>query len=262
MNAAAIGPRPWETVYLYCFSFQGLPAPPGPAVEETQPITVYEHAGLAAVISCVPLDDFTGAVGEAHLQDIAWVWPRARCHAAVIDQVMDRGPVYPLPFGTLFSSLAVLEREMTRRSVAVASLLRHVADCQEWAVEGILDRERALDKRVVDGLQSGRFRLPDAPGRRHLEEQRLRRELALDLDAWTCERMASLRAEMMPLAWDFCQRRLLGERILHWAFLVPVSQVEAFRLQVDKSAPRQESYGLTLRLSGPWPPYSFCGISR
>lgn len=251
-----------EAVYLYCFTQQGLPVLPGPAVDENRPVTIFEHRGLTAVISSVCLNDYIGETGETHLQDIAWVGPRACRHAAVVEQVMVRGPVFPLPFGTLFSSLAALEQEITQRSAEVASTLRHLSDCQEWAVEGTLERKLALDALFADGLQSGRIRLPDARGRRHLEEQRLRRELALDLDAWTRQQLELLQTEITPLARDFRCRRLLNGRILHWAFLLPVTQVEAFRRQVDESACRLQDYGLTVRLSGPWPPYSFCGGSQ
>ena len=69
--------------------------------------------------------------------------------------------------------------------------------------------------------------------------------------------MESLQQELMPLARDFRTRRLTENKISHWAYLVPVGQVQSFRLKVDYIAAQQEAYGLAFRLSGPWPPYTF-----
>ncbi|MDD5033441.1 MAG: GvpL/GvpF family gas vesicle protein [Methylococcaceae bacterium] len=247
-----------EAVYLYCFSLPDLSMPLGPGVDEDKPITVHRHGGLAAVLGWVALEDYTGEAGEAHLQDIAWLGPRACRHAVVVEQAMAKGPVYPIPFGTLFSNLTVLEREIEDRSAEITSVLLRVADCQEWCVEGSLDRKRALEHLLAESLRSGRFHLPDNVGRRHLEEQKLRRELALELDDWVRQHLQDLQEHLMSLTRDCRPRRLLGDRIAHWAFLVPVERVESFRGKVDEIASRQEAYGLNFRLTGPWPPYSFC----
>jgi hypothetical protein len=217
-----------KAVYVYCFSLPDIPVPVGPGVDESRPIQVHTLGGLSAVVGWVALDDFTGEIGEANLQDIAWLGPRVCRHAVVVEQVMATAPVFPLPFGTLFSSLSALEHEISRRSCEVASLLEQVAGCQEWSVEVTLDRFKAIDYLLGEGLQSGLFKLPDSIGRRHLEEQKLRRQVASDLDVWVDARMESLQQELMPLARDLRIRRLTENKISHWAYLVPVVQVPNF----------------------------------
>jgi len=243
--------------YVYCFSLAGISPPEGPGVDENRPTQVHAVGGLSAVVSWVALEDFTGATGEANLQDIAWLGPRACRHAVVVEQVMAVAPVFPLPFGTLFSSLTVLEQEINRRSGEISAVLEKVAGCQEWSVQGSLDRNAAVDYRLVDGLQSGRLKLPDAIGRRHLEEQKIRRQLASDLDDWLSERLESLQQELAGFARDFRQRRLTENKVSHWAFLVPEGQVEAFQIKLGQMTREQEAFGLALRLTGPWPPYTF-----
>ena len=250
--------RDGEAVYVYCFSLPGLTTPLGPGVNEDRPLQVVNVSGLSAVVGWVALDDFTGETGEDHLQDIAWLGPRACRHAVVVEQVMADAPVFPLAFGTLFSSLSALGREIQRRASEVAAVLEQVAGCQEWSVEANLDRYHAIEYRLAEGLQTGQLTLPDAVGRRHLEEKKLRRQLALDLDEWVEERLESLQDELVLLARDFRNRRLTENKISHWAFLVPVDQVDAFRIKVDQIARQQEAYGLAFRLTGPWPPYTFC----
>lgn len=249
-------------IYLYGFTLPGSVAPPILGVDDQHALSIQQCAGLNAVISSVVLGDFTGEIGENNVQNIAWLTPRACRHAQVIDRLMEQGPVYPLSFGTLFSNLSALEQEMTRRSTEVLAVLQHIAGCQEWSLEAMLDRKQAVDSLLAEGLQSGRFCLPEGAGRRHLEEQKLRRTLTADLNGWLAECLDSLQNELCPLMRDFRSRRLLDDKVLHWAYLLPVEQVAAFQQQVSNITSRYEVYGFSFRVTGPWAAYSFCQLAE
>jgi hypothetical protein len=248
-------------IYLYGFTLPDSVAPPILGVDDEHPLSDHPCAGLNAVISSVALGDYTGEVGESNVQNIAWLTPRACRHALVIERLMEQGPVYPLSFGTLFSGLRALEQEMTQRSAEVLAVLRHITGCQEWSLEATLDRKQLVDALLTEGLQSGRFSLPDAAGRRHLEEQKLRRNLTADLNDWLTRSLTSLQNELRPLTQDFRSRRLLDDKVLHWAYLLPVAQVPAFQQQVSAIANRYEVYGFNFRVTGPWAAYSFCQLA-
>jgi hypothetical protein len=169
--------------------------------------------------------------------------------------------VYPLPFGTLFSSIAALEQEMQRRSADVLAVLKHITGCQEWALEATLDRKQAVDTLLTEGLVAGRFSLPDSVGRRHLEEQKLRRILTADLNDWLVQCLVSLQTELQPFTRDFRTRRLLDDKVMNWAYLLPVEQVDSFQQQVADISQRYEAYGFSFRITGPWAAYSFCQLA-
>jgi len=255
---ASSRPAEEEALYLYCFTQPGLAAPTSPGVDEARPVKIHVCGGLAAVVSRVAVQDFTGELGESHLQDIAWLGPRACRHAAVVEQAMAAGPVYPLPFGTLFSGPAALDQAIEQGAADIAAVLRQVAGCQEWSVEGTLDRRQTVDCLLDEGLQSGRLSLPEGAGRRHLEEQKLRRALALEIDDWLDRRMEAIQQELAALSRAHRPRRLLDDKILHWAYLVPTGQTDDFSVAVNAVASRHQAFGLRLRLTGPWPPYTFC----
>ena len=251
-------PHSGQALYLYAFTWPGQPVPAGPGVDENQRIQIHTHGGIAALVGEVDVRDYTGDLGEQHLQDIAWLGPRACRHAAVLDQAMATGPVFPLPFGTLFSGWSALEQAIEQRAAEITNTLRRVADCQEWSVEGTLNHKQAVDFLLAEGLRSGLHRLPEAAGRRHLEEQKLRRTLAAQLEDWLDPRLADIHRALAALSRDSRPRRLLNDRVLHWAFLVPVNQIEAFRQTLDAITDSQTPTGLNLRLTGPWPAYTFC----
>ena len=249
-----------QAIYLYGFTLPNSVAPPILGVDNQHPIGTHQCAGLNAVISSVPLSDFTGEIGETNVQNVAWLTPRACRHALVADRLMVQGPVYPLPFGTLFSSLIALEQEMQCRSVEVLDVLRHITGCQEWSLEATLDRKQAVDSLFAEGLHSGRFCLPEAAGRRHREEQKFRRNLAPELTDWLAQSLPTLQEELPPMMSDFRSRRLLDDKVLHWAYLLSEEKVAAFQQQVTNIADRYETYGFSFRVTGPWAAYSFCQL--
>jgi len=248
-----------ESIYVYGFTFADIAPPSLLGVDDRHLVTAHRYADLNAVISAVDLLDYTGASGESNLQNVAWITPRACRHALVLDKMQAQGaPVYPVSFGTLFSSLAAMERELARCSVDVQRVLQHISGCQEWSIEATLDRNLAIEVLLAEGLASGRFCLPTAAGRRHLEEQKLRRNLSADLDDWLAQCFSAFQEALLPLQRDFRERKLLDNKVLHWAYLLPLENVAGFQEQMAGIVKRYAAYGLNFRITGPWVAYSFC----
>ena len=245
-------------IYLYGFTLPEVNAPEIFGVDDNHAVSTHHCADLNAIFSSVALTDFTGEAGENNLQNVAWLTPRACRHAQVIDQCRLQGSVYPVPFGTLFSNTDALEQEMQRRATDVQIVLRHITGCEEWALEAILDRKQAVERRFVEGLKLGRFVLPESAGRRHLEEQKLRRSLNNELNDWLVDCLNDWQAELNTVARDFRSRRLSDDKVLHWAYLLPVEKVPTFQEQVADLTERYTCYGFSFRVTGPWAAYSFC----
>ncbi len=250
-----------EAIYLYCVTSRnvdGVAALMG--VEEGMPVVSHAHAGLVAWVSTVTLDDYVGEAGELNLQDVGWLGPRAVRHGALINAVMSEGAVFPLPFGTLFSSLDALDMGLDARRPEIVAALERVSGCQEWGVECRVDRDRAIDAMIRGRCDQGQIILPDAAGRRHLELQRLRRTIGPELRPWLQSITDTIATELDPLVTGRVERRSpRGEEGgPRWAFLVPLAQTDGFCARVAELARRHADEGLDLHMSGPWPPYSFC----
>jgi hypothetical protein len=255
-----IGER--EALCLYCFARSAdTPLSDLPGVDERRPPFVHGHDGIAAVVSIVDQADYAGPIGEAQLADLAWVAPWALRQEAVLRRVMAAAPVFPMPFGTLFSSFAALEQTIHSRRAAIDAVLERVAGCEEWAVQATLDRGRAIDARVDAAIADGSYVPAPATGRRHLEEQRLRRRLEQDLDSWLAGITGPLLDDLRQMTRGAVARRLVAGQDLafNWAFLVPVTVLDRFRRRVEEAATDHAALGLELSCKGPLPPYSFCG---
>jgi hypothetical protein len=239
-----------QAIYLYGFTLSDSSL-------SSEAVMIYQYAGLAAMISLVDVAEFTGELGELNLQNVEWLTPRVCRHGWVIEKFSQQGAVYPLPFGTLFSSFAALQQTMSQRAEQVLSKLEQIAGCQEWALEASLDRQQAVEVLLAEGLANGRFSLPETLGRRHLEEQKLRRHLLGQLNDWLAECLAAQWQILMRLARDARQRKLGDDKVLNWAFLLAQEHLPAFELQIALLSQHYQPYGFQFRLTGPWAAYSF-----
>lgn len=252
-------------VYLYCLARSDrLPAVlDGVGVDERAPLFELTEGPIAAVLSEVRLDDFTGPDAEARSRDLAWLIPKVMRHEQVIESVLDRSPVLPARFGTIFSSPDRVARLIQADHAAILDFLERTAGHQEWAVKGYLDRKVARGHLVEEAQAALDPRLP--PGTRFLQERRLQAQADTQLHRWSSQARAQVRDELARHAADTVDKELLslpaddtpGEMVANWAFLVPVAEVDAFRQTAARLDQELSAQGLALRCAGPFPPYSF-----
>ena len=239
--------------YLYCLT------PPGGALELSQGGVFVEDPGrIRAVLSEVRREEFSGDAAEERLKDLAWLAPRAALHEAVVEQVMGQAPVLPAPFATLFESRESVRRFVLDYSAPIAGFFRDLGNKREWAVKGLLHRSQP-------GEESGADCEGAAAGKSYLHKKRSQ---AASRDAMrqrlraACEQAA---AALKQQADDFRERKVWKagqtdgqpELIFNWAFLLPPGDEAAFRQCITKLEEQHRPLGLSLLISGPWPPYSF-----
>src|SRR5215510_13268846 len=253
--------------YLFCFARSApLPELRGTGVDGQSPLVVWPFAELAAVLSTVDVADFSRPVAEARMKDLSWLGPRACRHEAVIEEVMDYGPVLPARFGTLFSSLESLEGLLVNHHRAISQFLDQMTGHEEWGVKGVLNREQALPE-LKSRHQTGGGGHIDlsslARGTRYLQGRRVRAAAEKELPQWlqaTCCRVAE---DLRGYASGFSVRKALAnggsgsEVVSDWAFLVPRGVRADFCGRVKRASAELADRGLTFELTGPWPPYSF-----
>ena len=259
-----------QGLYLYCLArLSRLPPPPllGPGVDGLNSLAVAAYQDLAAVWSPVPVEDFCGPEAEERLQDLIWIGPRVIRHQEVVAGVMRHSPVLPVRFGTIFASLANLEKVLQRHSETIAGFLARLTDQEEWAVKGMLDRAGAREQLFALKLAQEAASLEAlSPGKRYFEEQRLRAAGDQELQRWLKGLCRQLWTELREYAAEVRERRLLSreatgsdqDMVWNWALLMPRQAVGGFQALVQDVNARYAHRGLRLDCTGPWPPYSFC----
>jgi hypothetical protein len=251
-------------IYVFCLVRAGAAeAAAGPGLADGTPLGTLAHEEVAAVYCEVPLGDWTGEAGEAHLKDLGWLGPRALRHEEVIEQMARLSPVLPLRFGCLFSSAERLVELLRRHHTRIAAFIEKVANQEEWSLQGSLDLRSceeamfAADPRVAA--------LPASKGARYLMEQKLRKDAAHAARAWVREAEAAITRALEGLV---LARRTLRppprraeepamEGVFHWALLLPRGAEAELSKRLEPLAEQLSARGLHLSARGPWPAYNF-----
>jgi hypothetical protein len=259
-----------QGLYVYCLArLSRLPPLPllGLGVDGQSALAIATYQDLAAVWSPVAVEDFCGPEAEARLQDLTWIGPRVIRHQEVVAGVMRHSPVLPVRFGTIFASLANLEKVLQCHSATIAGVLDHFTDQEEWAVKGMLDRTQAREKLLALKLAREAEALEAlSPGKRYFEEQRLRAAGDQELSQWLKEVGRKLWAAFRNDAADIQERQRLSRKttgsdqdmVWNWALLIPRPAVGGFKARIQEVNAQYAHRGLSLEVTGPWPPYSFC----
>lgn len=252
-----------QALYLFCltrrsaasFEHDGLS---GRAVRR---LPVAE--GLSAVVDAVDRAAWTGPQAEENMRSLGWVGPRATRHENVVERAMEEGPVYPARFGTLYSSLERLRTTVTAHVETLTAFLTRVETADEWAVKGLLDRDQATAHLVEQ--TSAPEAEDEETGTAYLKRRKKEKEARRSVDEWLGEVTQTMKDTLMETASEI--RTLDPQRTVkddtdrsmafNWAFLVDQDRCDALRQAVRRANGRHEPAGLTLRLTGPWPPYNF-----
>ena len=190
--------------------------------------------------------------------------PRAIDHGRVIAEVFRASPVLPVPFGTLFSSPRVLEDFLERNADLIKGFFEYAADCEEWGLKALLDRER-LKRSLIESITKAQP-APVSPGLRYLRERRADQMADQQSSAWLDQNFTVVANALDQCATRSCQRRILDdskqpdgrEEVLNLAALLARGRVAEFRRRIEAINRERAEDGLSFALTGPWPPYSFC----
>jgi hypothetical protein len=177
---------------------------------------------------------------------------------------MGHAPVLPAQFATLFTSADSLRRFVLEHRQSIGGFLDGLGDRREWAVKGLFNSAEAL--RIADpkppAVGAGEA---SSPGVRYFEEKRRLSQLERDSKVRLKEFCSRAATTLGNLSWASRERRCpapgTGEAgvdvLVNWAFLLSPSSIRDFRAALDLLNREDPIPGLSLVLTGPWPPYSF-----
>jgi hypothetical protein len=137
----------------------------------------------------------------------------------------------------------------------IATLVKRVADQQEWGVRVVLDRTLAA--------AAPKKKVAARTGVSYLAQKKVQRDASKELASRARETVASLFDRLAARSGDAKRRSASelpaqgGPLLLDAAFLVPRARAVVFKTLVarESKALARQGYGVTL--SGPWPPYTF-----
>lgn len=242
-------------LYVYAIGRAGHPVP--------DDVEAVDGSGLTAFVAPVDEVEFSQPVIDARSKDVEWLGRIGYRHQSVMAELMRGGTIIPLRAFTLFKTHATLKHHLDENREQFEKILERIDGKQEWTLRIEFDPERwrdALSKRVpslaaleteIDGANPGKAFLL----RKKLDEERKKasreaeQEVASEIEQAVLDK---LKSEVVAESRErrdgaFPQINVLLDRD------------EEARLQElhDDLARRYDGEGVTLALTGPWPPYTF-----
>ena len=259
--------------YVYCIAESAaaaqLPVDSLPAaIEDDSKLEWISVNTLAALASQVPRSTYSEENLAEHLTDATWTAIRAMRHETVVEYVAKRATVIPLRFGTIYLERSGVEQMLTEKSRELTSIIEQLRGREEWGVNVYSDRAVLLSSitSVSPVLRDLVQRAEQAPpGQSYLMQKKIE-ALRVDEARAAVNRIVDQLEERLKEQSDDARRlRILkvettehGELKAKFAFLVKRAEFEEFRDAAERLAQENQTAGIRLELTGPWPVYNFC----
>lgn len=233
------------------------------AIDGSERVERIVEAGLAAFATPIDLEEYTQAAIDARAGDVEWLGAIGYRHQGVMAALMREGTIIPLRAFTLHGSDTSVRARLAEDHERFTKMLERLDGKQEWTLKIELEPERwseALTRRVgrlrelVDKIAAA------ASGAAFL----LRKKLDAERKSASKEAEDELVAEIERAVLErlVCETVAESRQQREGAFPqlnVLINRDEEATLQeiADDLGKRYAEDGVTVAVSGPWPPYTF-----
>lgn len=247
-----------DALYTYAVIAAGATPPLVSPILPGVALLAFEEAGVAALASPVPREWFE-AGPECRTEDPDWLAERAAAHHRVV--AATQGAVLPLAFGAIFSDEVKLRAWLAKGAAQFAAALEAVLGHNEWSI--VLAEDVTAHEAWLRGHDPGLSALAAqargaSAGTAFMLNRRLEKELAAARAARRRDAAAALGLMLENVAgrvWAGTPRQPAA--VAGWNLLLPGPALPRLQAAVAEEASALQETGLTLSLSGPWPPYAF-----
>ena len=226
-------------------------------------VSALEADSLTAFYTPVDAVEYSQAAIDARSKDVEWLGAIGYRHQAVMSALMRGGTVIPLRAFTLFANETSLRSYLLAEEKEFSTILDRLDGKQEWTLRIEFDPQQWSDALVrrVDSLRKIVEEMEQAPSgkayllRKKLDEEKKR--ASRDAEQQVVTEVEN--AVMQKLACDTVAESRLQRGGGFPQINVLLNRDEESRLQDlrDELSRRYEADGVTLALTGPWPPYTF-----
>ena len=253
-------------IYVYCVT-RDAAVPGTEGVDGTRRFATAASDGVCAVYTCVNPHEFSQEAIDSRAGDLEWLGAIGYRHQAVMSDLMKKTAIVPLRAFTLFSSEEALRSYLTEQRELLSKTLDRLGGKQEWTLRIEIDPvnwNEALSGRVASLRDLQNEIVAASPGKAFLLRKKLDDEKKRASHAAEDELVGEI--EQAVMAKIGCETVAESRQRRDGAFPqinVLLNRDEESVLQElrDELAARYQHEGVTLALSGPWPPYTFAAMN-
>jgi hypothetical protein len=223
-------------------------------------VTEVRVGSIVALASELSTESYGPDVWRAHAEDPKWLEQVASRHHAVLQEVVGQADVLPLRLPGIHQDLATLQQVLRDQLASLEHALERIRGHVELGAKVFLVNQTTQQAEAEQRPTSGRDylarRSAEASNR---EEARLRRQKEV-LDAHEAMAHGSTHAAV-----NAPQDAALSGRsepmLLNAAYLVPRDGLDEFVALAERVHDELARDGMTLEVTGPWPPYNFADVA-
>ncbi|HEX7191624.1 MAG TPA: GvpL/GvpF family gas vesicle protein [Thermoanaerobaculia bacterium] len=252
-------------LYVYAITRDAV-TPECEAIDQSQHFAALPVGGVCAVYSPVAESEFSQEVIDRRDGDLEWLGAVGYRHQNVVAELMKSTAVVPLRAFTMFSSESTLREYLLQNGEVLAKLLARLDGKHEWTLRVEFDPQRWSEALVgrVDSLRALSHEIESASAgkafllRKKLDDERKRASREAEQQV-----VADIEREVIEkLACDTLAESRLQREGAFPQINVLIDRDEESRLQELHAAlsDRYSGDGVTLAMTGPWPPYTFAHV--
>ena len=228
----------------------------GPSLTPGRRVDVVREGDLGLLVS--PVVPAELEVDTDDLSETGRLAVLARGHDAVVRAAAEEGPVLPLRFGTVVPDEDAARSLLRTHAVSVREQLRRIGTAREWGVRLV----RTLSPGTEPAF-AGPAERDGLSGTEYLSRRRTALQREDDLTRTAVEDAARLQDVLSASATESLRRGGSpgSSLLLDMAYLVPTSTETDFLGEVRRLSEDMATRGLSLEVTGPWPPYSFAALT-
>jgi len=242
-------------LYVYAIGRAGHPLP--------DDVEAVDGGGLTAFVTPVDEAEYSQPVIDARSKDVEWLGRIGYEHQRVMTELMRGGTIIPLRAFTLFKSHATLRHHLEENKEQFAKILERVDGKQEWTLRIEFDPERwrdALSKRVASLAAIENEIAGAAPGKAFLLKKKLddeRKKASREAEQQVAAEIEQEVVEKLKSEVVAESRERRDGAFPQINVLIPRDEEARLQELAEELARRYGGEGVTLALTGPWPPYTF-----
>jgi hypothetical protein len=251
-----------SVLYVYAVTGEAM-TPDAEGVDGTTRFGTTESDGIHAVFTAVNADEFSQDVIDRRAGDLEWLGAIGYRHQAVMADLMKKTAIVPLRAFTLFSSEEALRGYLAEHRALLTKTLERLNGKQEWTLRIELEPStwsEALTGRVASLRELQNEIAAASPGKAFLLRKKLDDEKKRASHVAEDELVAEI--EQAVLAKLGCETVAESRQRRDGAFpqinvLLERDEESVLQQLREDLTARYQHEGVTLALSGPWPPYTF-----
>ena len=239
-------------LYLYCISETNSRATLGNIGLYDKRVYTIGFKDVGAIVSDAPFKEIQPSVNEIN------------SHQQAVEAAREKWTTLPVRFGTMFKSDDGVKKYLEKSYKELRAKMTKIANKDEYGVKVIFDKDdlSKLDIKIDDNAEIKKIRSEIAKsgqGKSYFLklklDEALRNEVLKKIDVISTD----IYNQISSCAFDKCLLKSdIAQIILNAAYLVDRTKKDEFDSRVLEIKRKYEPNGVTIHVSGPWAPYSFC----